>query len=278
MDYAAVAGSVVLGTPGVRACLVVSADGLALAAYPAAEEADAAEVWARLSSLGQVTRGFVTMRSEVWAFVQGERFGALVLADRTVRPGQVLDLVDQVLAEAAAAAVISGGADRRIDAGAQRDQRDWAAGAGPGPVPGRKLRSPLHRGDRPSEPEPDPEAALEPVAAAIVVELDATAGMDAEGSASVPDALLGDRDDGDDGGWLGGDHVDAPDQAFVTASAGVDVDVDASADAGAASEQADAANVEHDRPADRRSGGAVDIIALAREFAGLLAERDDGTP
>jgi hypothetical protein len=214
----------------------VSADGLPLAAYPPGEEAGATEVWARLSSLGQVARGFVTMRSEVWAFVQAERYGALVLADRTVRPGQVLELVDQVLAQAASAAVISGGVDRRSEtaegsgSAGQRDQRDQRErGAAV-----RGLRTPLHREER--EPEPDLE--LEP--------------------ATVEAAVA----------QVGGEEPTA-----------VPVEIEAGSEGEAVSAGTDGTDAEVAEPApetNRIAAGAVDIIALAREFAGLLSERDDG--
>ena len=162
MDYAAVAGSIVLGIPGVRACLVVSADGLPLAVHPPAEEEAAIALWTRLSALGEISRGFVTVRTEVWAFVQGERYGALVLAERSVRPGQVLELADQALAEAAAAAVLAGGADRRTEAGsAAREPRSPSQ---------RRFRLPLHREDRSPEHEPVAEA----LAADVLVSLDSS--------------------------------------------------------------------------------------------------------
>ena len=74
-DYAAVAGSAVLGTSGVRVCLLVSGDGLPLGAYPATDERRAASAWSRLSALGRVARGFVTVDDEMWAFDQNEQDG-----------------------------------------------------------------------------------------------------------------------------------------------------------------------------------------------------------
>ena len=172
MDYAAVAGSVVLGVPGVRACLVLSQDGLPLAAYPEAEEAAVAALWSRLASVGPVTRGFLTVRSEVWAFVQGERHGAMVVADRAVRPGQMLDVLDGVLAQAAAAEVLAG-ADRRDAAGVGRGDPRGAA---------RRFSTPLHRDGR--APEQDAEPA--PVTADVVVSLEEAPAAPATTTAASP--------------------------------------------------------------------------------------------
>jgi hypothetical protein len=210
----------------------LSTDGSPLAAYPPGEEAGATAIWARLSSLGPVTRGFVTMRSEVWAFVQGERYAALVLADRTVRPGQVLELVDQVLAEAAAASVLAGG-DRRFDGATGQRERSAA----------RRFRVPLHPDER--ESEAPPAQVLEPVTADAEP---AAPRSDAAESVtrvepSSPEATSEDR---------GSPEAAAPDAAA-----------------------ADATTVDHPLPRGR-SGAEVDIIALAREFAGLVSERDDG--
>lgn len=246
MDYAAVAGSVVLGNPGVRACLVLSPDGLPLAVHPANEEEAAVAVWSRLSALGQVSRGFVTVRSEVWAFVQGERYGALVLADRTVRPGQLLDLVDQVLAEAASASVVAGGADRRLEGSAGQPER----------VAARRFRMPLHPDEREPEVRPTTPAKISSEAAIASV-------------ASAPPEPRG-----------------APPVAGTpTATPTVAGTPTVAREADPTDKRVEATPVATDRPEDAtvepassegRARAEVDIIALAREFAALLSERPDG--
>lgn len=279
----------------------MSPDGLPLAVYPPGEEEAAAAVWSRLVALGPVSRGFVTVRSEVWAFVQGERYGALVLADRSVRPGQVLELVDQVLAEASAAAVIAGGADRRLDSG-QRDARERANA-------GRRFNAPLHPDER------QPEPGLEPVVAQKVatIERDPPAPVPQASAAppapAPPEASAGPHED----------DVAERDRANAAARiAEVEAALIAAVEAAGAAPLSDPAdgkvtteNVRDrqpegpaavapavdttDAPTDAPTGpsetpppaetpppvrppasGAVDIIALAREFAGLLSERDDG--
>jgi hypothetical protein len=239
----------------------LSPDGLPLAVHPAAEEDAVVAVWSRLAALGQVSRGFVTVRSEVWAFVQGERYGALVLADRTVRPGQVLEMVDQVLAEAASAAVLAGGADRRLEGAAGQRERTAA----------RRFRMPLHPDER--ETDVQPIADLEPaVADAERISAGSSARAEtATASEQAPAAIAS------DGALDAGPSVELEPQA-----ARPNVDAQPIAEAiDVIESEADVLDASEDTTADPapskgRAGGAVDIIALAREFAGLLSERDDG--
>jgi hypothetical protein len=312
---------------------VLSQDGLPLAAYPEAEEAAIAALWSRLASVGPVTRGFLTVRSEVWAFVQGERHGAMVVADRAVRPGQMLDVLDGVLAQAAAAEVLAG--SDRLGVG-RGDPRAPAA---------RRFSTPLHRDGRPAEH--DDEAV--PVAADVVVSLDEAAASIAVARATTVDASVEPSGpaagDGvaDGAVYDGGADVDsartaepsgvaqpasgiapAPPAAVVAAPAqaqaapvpvaptiptipvteqAAESSVAAAAPAqaveAAAPVESSAAPVESSHAAgpegvgaeppapeaapepspsqaaaEGRAGGEVDIIALAREFAGLIIERE----
>jgi hypothetical protein len=240
----------------------LSPDGLPLAVHPAAEEDAVVAVWSRLAALGQVSRGFVTVRSEVWAFVQGERYGALVLADRTVRPGQVLEMVDQVLAEAASAAVLAGGADRRLEGAAGQRERTAA----------RRFRMPLHPDERESDVQPIGD--LQP-AVADAERISAGSSARAENvtsSEQTPAAIAS------DGALDAGPSVELEPQAARSEV----LDAQPMAEAiDVIESQADVLDPSEDTTADPapskgRAGGAVDIIALAREFAGLLSERDDG--
>ncbi len=294
MDYAAVAGSIVLGTAGVRACLVLSQDGLPLAAYPAAEEAAAAAVWSRLATVGPISRGFLTMQSEVWAFVQGERYGALIVADRSVRPGQVMEFAEQALAEAAAAAVLAG-SDRRSEAAGlgRPDLRDRG-------VAGRRIPT-LHRDVRPSDREPD-SAPAEIVVSLEQGFLTATAGASepardgVAAEAGVTGSPPSDPADGTQVTAAGAAQAPAGAIASAMSAEGVQAmaadgqtaATDGAGDAPATEPTHGDAPAGHDGTAgeggpqlepsaqqrEGRAGGEVDIIALAREFAGLIVERD----
>lgn len=97
IDFAALTQAVVAGLPDVRSCLMVSRDGLALGASPATEEGRTLEVWTRIAALGDVERGFVTVRDEVWVFCRRGAYGAVATAASTARPGVILDSLEQMV-------------------------------------------------------------------------------------------------------------------------------------------------------------------------------------
>lgn len=97
VDFAALAKAVVSGVPDVRTCLIVSRDGLALGACPASEEEKALAVWSRVASLGEVERGFVALRDEVWAFCRRGPYTALATGSPSSRPGLIMDRLEQML-------------------------------------------------------------------------------------------------------------------------------------------------------------------------------------
>jgi hypothetical protein len=97
LDFAALTQAVVAGVLDVRACLLVSREGLALAASPAAEEARAVTVWDRIAGLGEVDRGFIAARDEHWVFARRGAYAGIAIAGPSARPGVVLDALDQML-------------------------------------------------------------------------------------------------------------------------------------------------------------------------------------
>ncbi len=97
-DLGALTGSVVVGLPGVQACLVVSRDGLPLAAYPSGAEGRVNEAWLRLAELGNVRRGFVVVDGEVWAVSCDGAYGAFAVGSESVRPAALLDRLDRLVA------------------------------------------------------------------------------------------------------------------------------------------------------------------------------------
>src|SRR5438876_128453 len=105
VDFAALAMAVVSGVPDVRTCLVVSRDGLALGAYPVSEEEKALAVWSRMAALGDVERGFVALRDEVWVFCRRGPYTALATGRPSLRAGVLLDRLDQMLLAAEEARV-----------------------------------------------------------------------------------------------------------------------------------------------------------------------------
>jgi hypothetical protein len=105
IDFAALTQAVVAGLSDIRSCLMVSRDGLALGASPATEEGRTLEVWTRIAALGDVERGFVTIRDEVWVFCRRGAYGAVATAPSTARPGIILDSLEQMVLKAEEARV-----------------------------------------------------------------------------------------------------------------------------------------------------------------------------
>src|SRR5262245_42530558 len=96
LDFTALTNAVVAGVHDVRACLLVSREGLALAASPASEEARALTVWDRIAGLGEVDRGFIGAREEHWVFARRGAYVGVAIAGPSARPGVVLDGLDQM--------------------------------------------------------------------------------------------------------------------------------------------------------------------------------------
>jgi hypothetical protein len=127
------------GLEGVRACLIVSGDGLSLGAYPDHAEPMARSVWERLSAVGDPQRGFFSVGDELWVVARRGWYAALLIAAPTVKPGLVLDRLESYLRTAE---------ESRI--------REAAELTGPpgATEPPRRLRTPLHR--EPPAPRPTP--------------------------------------------------------------------------------------------------------------------------
>src|SRR5712692_1848785 len=223
-DFSALAGAVAAGAPGVRVCLIATGDGLALGAHPAAEEARALGVWGRISALGAVGRGFMTVDEEMWAVSTNGHYSALAVSDRTTRPGLLLERLDAAIAWAeerrsedldSLEAPIPGGSSK-----------DRAAGAG------RRFRMPLHRESKAADADLAAGDVPEPV---VETEPDVPARGDAVGPPAA-----------------------APARAGEPVAAGAPTAIEPPGEVEA-----------EPVPAGR---GDVDVIALAREFAGLLSE------
>ncbi len=142
-DFAALTSALAAGLPDVRACLIVSRDGLTLGSYPGSEEARTLSVWDRLAGLGEVERGFAVVGDELWVFSRRGPYAALALAGASARAGVVLDRLEQMLLIAEEDRLRKEGLR-----GAARDQQDAE--------PPRRSRRSLHR-ERRSTPKPRPE-------------------------------------------------------------------------------------------------------------------------
>ena len=97
LDFAALVHAFVAGVADVRACLIVSRDGLALGVSPADEEEKALAAWSQIASLGEVDRGFVGLRDEQWVFCRRGPYAALAKVSPSARAGLILDRLDEML-------------------------------------------------------------------------------------------------------------------------------------------------------------------------------------
>jgi len=99
-DYSALAQRISVGVPGVSGSLVLSRDGLVLGAHPDEVESHAKQAWLRFISLGEPDRSFVEFPDQVWAYVKRGPYAAFALAEPGVRPGVLVDRLEQVLLSA----------------------------------------------------------------------------------------------------------------------------------------------------------------------------------
>ncbi|HZB00756.1 MAG TPA: hypothetical protein VE800_01440 [Actinomycetota bacterium] len=144
-DYAALAQRVVAGLPGIRGCLLLSRDGMVLGAHPEGDvERHLKSAWLRFAVLGEPERSAVEFPDQTWVFVRRGGYASFVVADVGIRPGVLLDLLDQVL--------MAGEVERVHDREAMRLPEAPAAPSG-------KPRTSLHRPDRVPGPPPQPAAA-----------------------------------------------------------------------------------------------------------------------
>src|SRR5438128_6921128 len=149
LDFTALAGSLAVGVPGVRACLFVSGDGLALASHPASQEAAALAAWARLSELGPLERGFVAMEHENWVFSKRSDYSGLVITDPAVRPGVLLDRLEHALQLA------DESRNRHEGMSPVPGVVSMAAATKEPSRPARRIRLPVHREAPRTVPEPE---------------------------------------------------------------------------------------------------------------------------
>jgi hypothetical protein len=148
-EYAALAQRVVLTMDDVRGCLVLSRDGMILGAHPEEEEYSFKPAWLTFAHVGEARRGFVEFSDQMWAYVHRGPYAAFVIAGVGVRPGVLLDQLEQAVLAAEESRAKKGGTLKVPDASS---------------APSGRPRTSLH----PPEPRatPEPEAEDEPVAIA----------------------------------------------------------------------------------------------------------------
>jgi hypothetical protein len=96
-EFAALAQRVVLTMDDVRGCLVLSRDGLVLGAFPEDQEAELKPAWLRFVHVGEARKGFLEFSDQLWAFVHRGPYAAFVVTGTSVRPGVMLDQLEQAV-------------------------------------------------------------------------------------------------------------------------------------------------------------------------------------
>lgn len=139
-DFNALAAKLGAGIADARSCLILSSDGLVLGAHPESAEADARPARIKLAAMGEPERGFLQFGTEVWCYVRRGPYAALAVTGTSVRPGLVMDQMEQVLLAAEESRARREGV--KLDAALP-------------PAPSSKPRTTLHREPRPVE-EPPP--------------------------------------------------------------------------------------------------------------------------
>ena len=187
-DYSSLAQRVSMSAPGVRGCLLLSRDGLVLGAHPEGdEEAHVKEAWVRFAAVGEPDRSYLEYPDQVWAFVRRGGYAAFAVAEVGVRPGVLVDLLDQAL--------MAGEQER------SRDRETLRLPEAP-QAPSGKPRTNLHKTERSPEPEPvavsaEPVEVGQEAAAAADVPPAADASEDVAGHAEPDDAQGADAPDPD---------------------------------------------------------------------------------
>jgi hypothetical protein len=178
-DYSALAQRVSMSITGVRGCLMLSRDGMVLGAHPEGEaESHLRASWVRFAAVGDPERSYIQFPDQIWAFVRRGGYSAFAVADSAVRPGVLVDLLDQAL--------MTGEQDRARDRETMRVPDMPSAPSG-------KPRTSLHKQER--EATNRPVQALpedgSPRSAEVVAPDEARAGADPSESGSDPGAPAG---------------------------------------------------------------------------------------
>jgi hypothetical protein len=97
VDFEALAAGIASTLPDVRACVVLSAEGLVLGGHPPTAVEAVTDIWGRLAGLGEVARGFVTVRDQTWVFARRGPYATVAVVGPSGLPGLVLDRLERLL-------------------------------------------------------------------------------------------------------------------------------------------------------------------------------------
>jgi hypothetical protein len=171
-DYSALAQRVSVSITGVRGCLMLSRDGMVLGAHPEGEaETHVRSSWVRFAGVGDPERSYVEFPDQIWAFVRRGGYAVFAVADVGVRPGVLVDLLEQAL--------MAGENERAHERETMKLPEASSAPSG-------KPRTSLHKPERASPVEPEPVVVASPTPEGATEERGATAEPPPEPEPPVP--------------------------------------------------------------------------------------------
>jgi hypothetical protein len=139
-EFSALAARVAASVAELRGCLILSRDGLVLGAFPEGDEGPVKSAWLRFAVVGEPEKGFVEFGDEIWTYVRRGPYAAFAVSGLGVRPGLLIDQLDQML----------------YTAEEVRARREALRVPEVPPAPSGKPRTSLHPEARPSVPTPAP--------------------------------------------------------------------------------------------------------------------------
>jgi len=257
-EYAALAQRVVLTMDDVRGCLVLSRDGMVLGAYPEEDEQAFKPAWLKFVHVGEARRGFVEFSDQLWAYVHRGPYAAFVISGTGVRPGVLLDQLEQAVLAAEETRAKKGETLKVPDASS---------------APSGRPRTSLH----PAEAKA-PESAPEPVASGPPADQRAWNGR-SPGEAPTPPQPLADAGSG------GGDApgiVDEPERLRPTTPSEADPVTPAGRPAAFATEGSPFSRLEAEQAASSLPAiaplEAAPLVAPVSGGEPSLAGSDDASP
>ena len=142
-EFSALAARVAASVVELRGCLILSRDGLVLGAFPEGDEGLVKPAWLRFAAVGEPEKGFIEFGDEIWTYVRRGPFAAFAISGLGVRPGLLIDQLDQML----------------YTAEEVRTRREGLRMPDVPPAPSEKPRTALQPEARPSAPTSIPNPA-----------------------------------------------------------------------------------------------------------------------
>jgi hypothetical protein len=150
-DLSALASRVGVAFDGLRGCLILDRDGLVLGCYPPAAEQTLKPQWLRFAGVGEMDKAFVEFGDELWVYVRRGHYGAFAVGDVTIRPGLLIDHLEQAI----------------LAAEESRGKREALRIPDAPPAPTGRPRTSLHKEPK-ATPEPEPVSTRSDAGAAAV--------------------------------------------------------------------------------------------------------------